>query len=487
MATQPQVSTMSLFSDSIKQRATMLSEMVLDEDVGQISDSDTPPEVEQMTEEEISDDVGNDIKEISDTTDTLGAATHAQVTLESLQSILSKSMTNGGMTPIEVESFALCNHLIARQLGTEIPSVPDMQSFGTMGAEQYTQLAFSQTKDAKKGLWEYIKGLWAKIVAFVQRVWVKLTGGWEKLLKRVQDQIETVKRIENGLAKGEIGSFTRDSNHTDVHYHRGPIFSLRNSSIDGVIGPQSTSGNFIENQMRRFNWHRLGRRLFSSGTAHVSQLLNEYTERQKATMMVLDDFVKKNPLDAALESDTDYEHKLNQTYQRIIEQINEHLKHMPETAPQLVRYSGRRGINVFKFVVNPLKSLPDDVKSVRITRLNNRQLMDVLMIMHRYCLMMVGMTKTFKNTPEKYQKTIEDFLNGSDMSAAGMVLKYRADAARYSYVSDDTNSLSNKKDRLIQHVFAYSTIYTAYSQMNHWSYGYCRSVCDYVDACLHMQ
>lgn len=203
---------MSLFTQLLAERATFLSQTANDQDQldpnvvdDQVSNTLSEvgvqaPNQEEITEEEVNEEaVPEDWKDHIDdhekTIDEIGDTADAEVTLESLQTILTKSMSRGGMSVGELESFALVQSLVGRQLGINISSAPDMQSYTQMGAARYTALSSEQTEAAKTTLWEKFKALIAKLIQFAKRILEKLTLSWTRIGLRATHLLDRLKKV----------------------------------------------------------------------------------------------------------------------------------------------------------------------------------------------------------------------------------------------------------------------------------------------------
>ena len=167
---------MSLFSQALSHKATMLSIDV--ETQVDIDDIDTQTPVEEV-HAELSDDLNQMEKHIDD----LEASEQAEVTLESLSAVLKKSLRNGGMTQVELETFAICQSAIGQTLKVSVSATPDLQSYGRLGAYEYTALSAEQTEQAKKGIKERIMHILKKIGDFLKRVWHSITFSYDRLYR----------------------------------------------------------------------------------------------------------------------------------------------------------------------------------------------------------------------------------------------------------------------------------------------------------------
>ncbi len=181
---------MNFLAQAIQERATQLSyeadESV--EDVGDMVDVDS--DIYQSHEE-----AAEDVNQLENYVDDLEASQQAEVTLESLTTILQKSLGRGGLTQSELECFAVAQSAIGQTLKVSVSAIPDLQSYGRLGAYEYTALSAEQTEQAKKGVVEKIKAILKKIVDFVVRIYHKVTFS----TKRIQDKAQKLIKELNEL------------------------------------------------------------------------------------------------------------------------------------------------------------------------------------------------------------------------------------------------------------------------------------------------
>lgn len=257
---------MSLFTQLLTERATFLSQTANDQDQldpnvvdDQVSNTlgevgVQVPNQEEITEEEVNEEaVPEDLKDHIDdhekTIDEIGDTADAEVTLESLQTILTKSMSRGGMSVGELESFALVQSLVGRQLGINISSAPDMQSYTQMGAARYTALSSEQTEAAKTTLWEKLKALVAKLVQFAKRMLEKLTFSWVRIQARATKIIDQLSKISG--SKYPSGPITQRS-IIEPLYRKGAHLSVNEIKqvtknfelVSNLISSAIASGKF---------------------------------------------------------------------------------------------------------------------------------------------------------------------------------------------------------------------------------------------------
>lgn len=188
---------MSLFSQALSHKATMLS--IDAESQVNIDDIDTQTPIEEVHAE-----ISNDMNQMEKHIDDLEASQQAEVTLESLSAVLKKSLRNGGMTQVELETFAICQSAIGQTLKVSVSATPDLQSYGRLGSYEYTALSVQQTAQAKKGIKERVMLIIRKIGEFIKRIWQKLTMSRTRLAIAINHTImDAQELLKLGLETGK--------------------------------------------------------------------------------------------------------------------------------------------------------------------------------------------------------------------------------------------------------------------------------------------
>ncbi len=237
---------MSLFTQQLHNRATLLALDVSDQEsvnehqlTNEVAENlssvgiDVPePSEEDLDDTSVHETLANHIEDHADAIEEINNTLDADITLQSLHSILVKSAARGGMSTTELETFALVKGLIARQVGVTPPPIATLLSVTidhheTVGSANHAEAEAHEAEAASKTLKEKFKEIIARLVKFAKRILETLMFSWKRIFNRASKLKEKISNTQESdvsttpiTSKKIIEPLYRKGAHLSVNFIR---------------------------------------------------------------------------------------------------------------------------------------------------------------------------------------------------------------------------------------------------------------------------
>lgn len=212
----------------------------LDENVGEV-ELEAAPEVGEVADVQV--EVDGDAGEAGEATAAIDEGMGAADQLEQVEEVVEAAAEGEGLDPVAAEAIRIAVEAICARVGANPKAVYSLYATENF---QSASSRKANTRIALEGVGEFLKDMWKKIKAALQRLWEKVKAFWDKhvsSLGRIKKALESMKaRVGESSGKLKDKAFIEDapSNLVEAVGFNGDISVKSISSIidahDGMVG-----------------------------------------------------------------------------------------------------------------------------------------------------------------------------------------------------------------------------------------------------------